>query len=82
MPKSLQPIPSSTTTLPHNLLDSSTFAIHQISWAASVTEIHTKQGITEDLHMPFSLVVSLGFETRTLGKKFIILSLIQNASLI
>lgn len=66
--------PSSPTTLPHNCLDPSQLAIHQISWATSAIEINTKQEITEDLHMPFSVMVSPGFEARTSGKKLIILS--------
>lgn len=69
MPNSLQPIPSSSITLPHYLLDSSMLVIHQIFWATSVTEIYTKQGITEDLHMPFALMVPPGFEARIVGKK-------------
>lgn len=66
--------PSSPTTLTHNPLDSPRPAIHQISWATSAIEINTKQGITEDLHIPFSLMVSPGSEARTSGKKLIILS--------
>lgn len=66
--------PSSPTMFLRNPLDSPRPAIHQISWATSTTEINTKQGINEDLHMLFSFMVSPGFETRTLGKKLIILS--------
>lgn len=66
--------PSSPTTLPQNALDSPKPAPHQIAWATSAIEINTKQGITEDLHMPFSLLVSPGFEARTSRKELLILS--------
>lgn len=61
--------PSSPATLPHNPLGSPRPVIHQMSWATSTIEIKNKQGITEDFHTPFSLMVSAGFEAKTTGKK-------------
>lgn len=64
--------PPSPSTFPYNPFGCHRPAIHQISQATSA--INTKQGITEDLHMSSSLMVSPGFEARTSGKKLIILS--------